>query len=298
MKQKHNMKSIIFLLFLLSVPSFAQDDLEAILEKEFAQTQTIYTSATFKSTRLQNGHTIERTNRGELELRIHHRFGQLSSGFDNFFGLDESSSLISLEYGLTDWMMVGIGRATIDKTWNAFTKFSVLRQSEGKFTMPISLSYLTEVSYITIPKSEADPYNKPVNRAFYTHQLLIARKFTPSFSLQVMPTLVHRNLVDEPNKNDLLSLGFGGRYKFTKWVALSAEYYYVFNKDIVAGNEYKDAYSIGIDIDTGGHVFQLLVSSTPYLLEHQFLSRSNGKITDGSICIGFNIMRTFSLYDK
>jgi len=195
-------------------------------------------------------------------------------------------------------MMIGIGRATIDKTWNIFTKFSVLRQSEGKFTMPISLSYLTELSYITIPKSELNPYNKTVNRSFYTHQLLIARKFTPSFSLQVMPTLVHRNLVEEPNKNDLLSLGFGGRNKFSKWVALSAEYYYVFNKDIIAKNEYKDSYSIGFDIDTGGHVFQLLVSSSPYLLEHQFLSRSKGIFTDGSVCLGFNIMRTFSLFDK
>ncbi len=292
------MKSIIFLLFLLSAPSFAQDDLEALLNKEVAQNQTIFTSATFKSTRLQNGHTIERTNRGELELRIHHRFGKISSGFDNFFGLDESSSLISLEYGLTDWMMVGVGRATIDKAWNGFTKFSILRQSEGTIQMPVSVSYLAQISYITIPKSTYSPYNTPTNRSFYTHQLLIARKFSPSLSLQAMPTLVHRNLVDEPNANDLYSLGLGGRYKFTKWVALCAEYYYIANNDIIAGNKYKDAYSIGVDIDTGGHVFQILLSSTPYLLEHQFLSRSNGSFSDGSVCIGFNIMRTFSLFDK
>jgi hypothetical protein len=280
------------------VSCFAQEDLGTLLDKETDKSQTIFATGTFKSTRLQNGHTVERLNSGELELRIHHRFGKVSSGFDNFFGLDESSSLISLDYGLTDWMTVGIGRATIDKTWNAFSKFSLLRQSEGKVNMPVSVSYLAEFSYITIPKDETDPFDKSKNRAFYTHQLLIARKFSPNFSLQVMPTLVHRNLVDKPNKNDLLSLGLGGRYKFTKWVALCAEYYYVFDKDVIAGNKYKDSYSIGVDIDTGGHVFQILVSSSPYLLEHQFLSRSNGKFSDGSVCIGFNIMRTFSLFDK
>ncbi len=292
------MKLIIILLCIFTLPSFAQEDLEALLNKEVSQDQTIYTTATFKSTRLQNGHTVERTSRGELELRVHHRFGQLSSGFDNFFGLDESSSLISLEYGLTNWMMIGVGRATIDKTWNGFTKFSILRQSEGKVQMPISLSYLAQISYVTVSRGESDPYDKPVNRAFYTHQLLIARKFSPALSFEVMPTLVHRNLVDEPNKNDLYSLGLGGRYKFTKWVAICGEYYYVVNKDVSFGYEYKDAYSIGVDIDTGGHVFQLLLSSSPYLLEHQFLSRSNGNIKVGNIYLGFNIMRTFSLLDK
>jgi hypothetical protein len=280
------------------LPAWSQDDLQALLDKEVAQDQTIYTTATFKSTRLQNGHTIERISRGELDLRIHHRFGQLASGFDELFGLDESSSLISLEYGVTDWMMLGIGRATIDKAWNGFAKFSILRQSLGKIEMPISVSYLVQASYNTIQKSDADPYNQALNRTFYTHQLLIARKWTPSLSLQTMPTIVHRNLVDEPNQNDLFSLGFGGRYKFTKWVAINGEYYYTFNKDVQAGYKYKDSYSIGVDIDTGGHIFQLLISSSPYLLEHQFLSRSNGTITDGSVCIGFNIMRTFSLFDK
>jgi hypothetical protein len=139
--------------------------------------------------------------------------------------------------------------------------------------------------------------NKLNNRLYYTHQLIAARKINSNFSLQISPTLVHRNLVPDYNENDIYALGFGGRYKITKRLALNAEYFLTLNDDSYKGGKMLDSYSIGLDIDTGGHIFQLLLSNSPYLCEHQFITRSNGKFEKGSIHLGFNIMRIFNIID-
>ena len=276
---------------------FAQvDDLEAILDKELESIST-NTSATFKSSYLQNGRTIECTKKGELEFRVHHRFGEVSSGLYNFFGLDESSSLISFDYGITDFLSLGIQRATINKCWLVNSKIVILKQNAKSSKMPISLAYCPELCYTTEKRPDDDPYNATKIRLAYNHQLFIARKFSKDFSLQLMPTLIHRNLVEENNDNDLYSIGLGGRYKFTNWVALTGEYYYIINKDIVGLEKSTDSWSLGIDIDTGGHVFQLLVTNSAYLTPNQFLALSRGKLTEGNLHIGFNLMRYFSLFD-
>lgn len=291
-------KYLLLLLFCCSYSLLAQeDDLEAILNAETANV-TIPVTGTFKSTYLQNGRTVERATKGELEFRVNHRFGAVSSGAYEFFGLDESSSLIALDYGITDWLALGVSRATIDKCWSGNARFTLLRQTEGYKAMPISASYILDAAYKTSKLTDDNPYDKTENRLFYTHQLLIARKFTTDLSVQIMPTLVHRNLVESYNDNDLYAIGLGGRYRFTNWVAIAGEYYYGINKDLVAGSEMSDSWSLGIDIDTGGHIFQLLVTNSAYLLPHQYLSRSNGQISDGTVHIGFNLMRMFSLYDK
>jgi hypothetical protein len=130
--------TLTFLLLLVAIGIFAQDDLMNILN-ENSPKEINYTTATFKSTRIMNGHSIERMPAGQLDVRISHRFGTINSGAYNFFGLDQSNIHLSLEYGITKWLMIGVGRGSYEKTFDGFAKFSVLRQSTGAKVMPVSL---------------------------------------------------------------------------------------------------------------------------------------------------------------
>jgi hypothetical protein len=233
---------------------------------------------------------------GELDLRISHRFDRLNKGFYDFFGLDESSSLISLELGITDWLMIGIGRATVKKYFNSFAKFSILRQSTGGEAIPFSLSFLTGAGVFTTKLDESDIRNPFKSRLGYSYQLLIARKFNDGFSLQFAPTVIHRNLVTSKNNNDIFALGVAGRYKLTSWVAVCFEYFAVLSKVQDIGVEYHNPFSIGFDIETGGHVFQLHFTNAISMVEQGFIAETTGNWLKGDIRIGFNISRVFSLY--
>lgn len=287
---------LIFQIFFFGLTLSAQDDLEAILEAE-TEDISIPVTGTFKSTYLQNGPTVEQVAGGELEFRVNHRFGEISEGSYKFFGLDESSSLVSLTYGITDRISFGLSRATIDKCWGATTKISILRQTFGASPMPVSLSYFGEVQYKDLKLPESDPYSERINRLFYTHGLLAARKFSPDFSAQAGFMLIHRNLTESYNDNDIYAPSGGVRYKLTNWIALTGEIYYPINPDLIVGEESLPSYSLGIDIDTGGHVFQLLIANSPYMLPHQFISRSRGQIAEAGLHIGFNLMRFFNITD-
>src|SRR4030043_1375756 len=136
---------LTILLGLIFVDVDSQEDLMNMLEEETGE-QTDYTSATFKSTRIMNGHSIERMPQGQLDVRIHHRFGRINSGAYELWGLDQANVHFGLEYGITNWLMAGVGRGTYEKTYDGFLKFTLLRQSIGKRTMPVSLSYFASAA--------------------------------------------------------------------------------------------------------------------------------------------------------
>lgn len=283
---------IFAIVVLYSVPVMSQD-LDALLEKE-AKPEISFATATFKSTRVVNGHSVERMKKSQLEFRVSHRFGEFNMGGYNLFGLDYGTIHLALEYGLTNWLEIGIGRSTYEKTIDGFAKASILRQSSGSKIMPVHLSYLTSTEYIS---SEANPLmTNNFSRMSYIQQILIARKFNESFSLQLTPTFVHRNLVpSELDKNDLFALGAGGRYKLTKRMSLNVEYYYVYRQN--AGSlpvKFYNPLAIGIDIETGGHVFQIMVSNSQSMREGGFIGKTTGSWGDGGIHLGFNISRVFS----
>jgi hypothetical protein len=290
------MKKIITIItFLATLTAFSQDLEEMLDELPQASQNAI---GTFKSAYILNSRSTENIRKGELEFRVHHRFGTIEGGTYELFGLDESSSFIALDYGILDFFNVGVGRATIDKCWEGNIKLSILKQKTGKnWNMPISMTYVSEIAYKDKKIHESNPYDDFENRMFYTHQLLIARKFNKNLSLQLMPTLVHRNLVESYNDNDLYAIGTGGRYKLTNWVTIIGEYHYLVNRDKLAGEDTRDSWSLGVNIDTGGHIFQLMLSNSAYLLPHQYLARSMGNFEDGTVHLGFNIMRQFSLFD-
>ncbi len=284
------------LLLLICFPFYiAAQDIDELLEEATGST-TEYAYATFKSTRIVTGHSIERMQEGQLDFRISHRFGQINSGAYEFWGLDQANIHLSLEYGITNWLMVGMGRGTYEKTFDGFMKYSILRQSKGERNMPVSFSYLTCMAINTLKWKV--PGELPFwDRASYVHQLLIARKFNERLSLELNPTFVHRNMVPtELDPNDLWAIGIGGRFKLTKRISINAEYYYV----IPPVNDYRsiDTYnplSIGFDIETGGHVFQLHITNSVAMIEKGFIGETTGNWFDGGIHIGFNISRVFAL---
>jgi hypothetical protein len=276
---------------------YAQDSTNLMdqLEKE-AIPATNYTSATFKTTRLINGHTIENVGKGVLDAKISHRFGKLNDGAYQLWGLDNATMRLGVDYGITSNIMIGIGRSTYQKTFDGFVQIKLLKQSTGKRKMPISLVYIPTIAIRTLKFEDPKISGKLSNRLFYTHQLIIARKFSEGTSIQVMPSYVHQNLVMRASDpNNVFALGIGGRQKLSKRVSINAEYYPVIGKRMYGTS---NALSVGFDIETGGHVFQLHFTNAPGMTEHSFIAQTNGKWGDGDILFGFNISRVFNIGKK
>lgn len=292
------MKKIMIVLSCLLMQNLlhAQDidlfkDMDEQNKKE-AKEKTDYAAYTFKTTRLTNGHTIENVGRGILDFRINHRFGRVNQGAYNLFGLDNASMRMALDYGITDKLMVGIGRSTFEKQFDGFVKYKLLRQSSGKKNMPISLSYVATGILKTLKDPDPTITKNFTDRLYFAHQLLIARKFNDYTSIQLMPTLVHYNIVPTANDpNDLFSLGIGARQRISKRVNLTGEYYYQFNQ--LSG--YYNSFSVGFDIETGGHVFQLHFTNSTGMTERTFITETTGQWGKGDIHFGFNISRVFTI---
>ena len=285
---------------LLGFGASAQDDLLSLLGSD--STQVEYTTASFKTTRVINSHSLENTAHGVLDFKIGHRFGLLSEGAGNFFGLDDATIRLGLDYGVTDRLMVGIGRSSYQMTVDGFAKYKVLRQCDVGCTTPITLALVAATSMTTLPADDVPWYGEGrtdyfSHRLSYSLQAIVGRKFTESFTLQLMPGLVHRNLVvEEEEANDLLNIGAAGRYKLTRRLAVNAEYFYVL-PDQGPRDDYYNSVSLGFDIETGGHVFQLHLTNSTGMFERAFITETVGNWADGDIHFGFNISRVFTVHD-
>jgi hypothetical protein len=290
------MKSLTLasLLLTVSLSIFAQDDLMNLINQSNKE-EINFTSATFKSTHIMNGHSIEKMAPKQLDFRISHRFGRLNSGAYEFFGLDQANIHLSLEYGINKWLMAGIGRGTYEKTFDAFAKFAILRQSTGAREMPIAVSVFTSASLKTLKWPDpARPFDFS-SRLSYVGQVLIARKFNQSFSAQITPTFVHRNLTaTASDPNDQFALGLGGRMKLTKRISFNAEYYLIPESHTYTALKGYSPLSVGVDIETGGHVFQLIFTNSVAMIEKGFIGETTGSWGKGDIHFGFNISRVFN----
>lgn len=286
--------STILFCILLSVAAEAQQDLLGELDKS-SKPSTDYTTATFKSTRLVNGQTVETKGKGALEFIFAHRFGPVNGGWYELFGLDQAYTRLGLEYGLTDRLGLGFGRNAVDKTIDTYARYKLTRQSSGVVNMPVTITAFGIAAVKTSPKKEDATYDIQLqDRLSYTGQLLIARKFSSKLSLQLMPSLVHKNTVDKSiENNNQAALGFGGRFKVSRSVALTTEYYYRF--DVPSANPYYNPLGFGIDIETGGHVFQLVMTNSQGLTERAYLTETSDNFWNGGIHLGFNVTRTFQL---
>ncbi|WP_282079112.1 DUF5777 family beta-barrel protein [Aquimarina algiphila] len=281
---------IVFAVMAIHLQASSQD-LFDILDEEAPQTKN-YVSSTFKGTRILNGHSIENRKKGTLEFVISHRFGRVNLGADELYGLDQSNIRFAFEYGLSDNIMLGVGRSSFDKTYDGFVKYKLLKQSSGKKSFPFSTSFFGSIAYRTI--DDFEPGNEPTTsqRLSYTSQVLIARKFSPGFSLQVMPTYIHRNSVKtEEDPHGIFAVGIGSRVKLTKRISINGEYYYTVNP--LESINTTNSLAFGIDIETGGHVFQIILSNSITMIEKSFITESTDDFFEGDVHLGFNISRAF-----
>ncbi len=272
---------------------FAQDDLMKIMEQQNTKTKKEEVTATFKSIRLINGHDIETCKQGELLFTVQHRFGQINQGSYEFFGLDQATMRLGFDYGVFNWLTVGVGRSTFEKTYDGFLKAKLLKQRKGG--TPVTITGVSAMQINTLRFSDPDRKNYFSSRLTYSHQLLIASKVSNTFSLQLMPSYVHRNLVPTASENnDVFALGGGGRIRLSRSVNFTAEYYYVFPGQI--SSTYKNSLAVGFDIETGGHVFQVHFTNSRSMVEKGFIAETTGDWLDGGIHFGFNLNRVFTVY--
>lgn len=251
-----------------------------------------YTTATFKTTHLILGQSIENVAKGNLNFIISHHFGRINEGSYNFWGLDQSTIRLGVEYGLTDKIELGLGRSTYQKTIDGFVKYKILRQDNQK--MPVSVSYFGSMAINTLKWDDPTRDNFFSSRLSFVNQILVAKKFNNNLSLQIMPTHVHKNLVKRViDQNNIFAVGAGGRYKLTQRFSVNAEYYYLLPGQ--TADDFDNSLSLGVDIETGGHVFQLFFTNSQPLFERGFITETQGKWNKGDVFFGFNIVRTFTI---
>jgi hypothetical protein len=298
MTMRYKQLSILVLMLISGHILIAQEvDLNKELEEEKVQEKKQYIENTFQSTRIINGHTVETLKKGMMDFRIAHRFGTLNGGFYELFGLDNASMRMSFDFGLAPNLTVGVGRSTYLKQYDGFIKYKFLRQSKGDKTMPISAALISSLMITSLKWQDPSRDNLFSSRVQYAHQLLIARKFSEGTAFQLMPTMVHYNLVTKAtDPNDLFALGFGGRQRISKMVSINAEYYYLFPGSSFEGTT--NSFSVGFDIETAGHVFQLHFTNSRGMTERTFITETAGSWGKGNILFGFNISRMFNLQKK
>ncbi len=297
------MKKIILSLSLMmcgSTAFFAQspdDLLNMVSEKPKKE----YVTATFKTTRLINFHTVEVLSKRSLDFRISHRFGDFNSGAYNAWGVDGGANIrLALEYCHGSRLMFGVGRTSGKKIADGFLKYRLLKQTTKGGGMPVSVTLFTSVYHTFMQNvliNGENKYQKIPDRLSYCHQIMIGRKFNSRFSFQLTGAMVHFNLVDKiTDKNDCFIVGAVTRFKFAKRQAITLEYGYRLNK--YSKDKYYDSFGIGYDLETGGHVFQVHLTNSFGLTEDQYFMYTNTSWDNWGIRLGFNISRVFSLQGK
>ncbi len=285
--------ALLFAAFVFSDKLNAQGLLDVLEEDDEEPQQEIVTN-TFLATRIINGQSVENPFPGDLIFIISHHFGKLNQGAYNFWGLDQATIRLGFEYGVNDRMAISVGRSSYEKTYDGFFKYKLLRQQTGMNNILVSVSWFSG-GYIKSQRWELPERDYTfAHRVSFAHQLLIARKFSRNLSVQLTPAWVHRNLVElSDDPNDYFILGAGGRMAITNWVTLNAEYFYRLNTR--SSDNFFNAFSVGFDFDTGGHVFQLHFTNAQPMFEPGFLTDTRGNWFDGDIYFGFNITRVFTV---
>jgi len=313
-------KLILILIFIIqhltfNIQIFAQDDLMKMLE---AETKPVKEKviATFKTTRIINAHSVEVVKKKSLDVRITHRFGDIAGGaggVHNWYGFDNATDIrFGFEYGITDKISVGLGRskgAKMKELVDNYFKYKILTQTtDNKIPVSIVVLFNSATTVAVADTAKTSEYafgSKFAHRISYTSQIIIARKFSNWLSLQLMPTYIHRNFVAHDDQNGLLAIGVGGRIKFTKRFGLIADYFYVPDNEAPFGSgsghthdqkgkrNYHNPLSVGLEWETGGHVFHLNFTNSTGIIENEFIPYTTSRWTNGQFRLGFNISRVF-----
>jgi hypothetical protein len=281
------MNKYLLLIFLCSFQySFAQDLLSILDEEDKGNSKV---TSIFKDNRIVNAQSSKQTAQGEFKFLIQHRFGTLNSGFYNLWGMDNSYVRFGLDYGLSERIALALGRSSNNKQFDASVKASVLKQSNS---CPIVLSVYSALFLAHPSESERQQVDYEIlNQLTFSNQLIIARKFSSDFSAVLLPTHIHLNRFNEGTVADPLFIGIGGRYKVSKKISVNSEYFYALSDML---ENHQNMLSVGVDIETGGHVFSLHLSNSRGMNEFAFLTQTQGEWLEGDIYFGFNISRVFA----
>jgi hypothetical protein len=275
-------------------PVSGQEDLLSMLDTMETRQETSHeVLGVYNSTRLINGYTTETVGQKELVFSISHRFGNLSAS-NSIMGLDQASIRFGFDYGLTDKLNIGIGRNSHEKLYDGFIKYKLVNQKTGSKSFPVSIAILEGIAVKTADWARQNREYPFTARLFYTHELLISRKFNQNFSLQLSPLLVHRNMVEKKEDQNLVpAIGAGGKHKIYKQIYVTGEYFALFPGH--TATNYHNPLAIGLEIVAGGHVFQLHFTNSTGMTEKHLVPETVGKWLDGDIRFGFNIIRLFDL---
>jgi hypothetical protein len=289
------MKPLLYsFLLLCSLAVQAQEsDLFDVFE-ESTQSEVVY--ATFKGTQLINAATNETPGEGVLQFVMAHRFGSFNDDYlYNFFGLDNAQVRMQLDYGVTDRLNIGIGRSSFLKVADGFVKYQLLQQQKGTKTVPVSIALHSSTNYRNARYTDGIDHTMS-DRLSYMHQAIIARKWNRKLSTLVSPSVVHFNLVptaQDPNTTAHITLG--ARYKISNRMALTGESTLLSNREFSSGERYTTPFALGVDIETGGHVFQLHISNTRAMNGPYWMARNPYSASNGGLFLGFNISRVFTV---
>lgn len=287
---------ICSIFILVSQFATAQDeDLLKLVGEDKPKKEYVYNA--FKSSRVIMSHSMEMLRPGVLDFRILHRFGKINGGLSEMFGLDGPANIrLGLDYGLTNDVTIGIGRSTFNKELDGLIKYRIIHQATGPRSMPFSLVSVAGASLRTAKWTDGvDHYF--TDKLCYYFQAILGRKFSDAFTMQLSPTLLHRNLTETAtDDNDILAAGIGSRIKLSRRVSFNVDYYYVLNND--KGKDLRNPLSVGFDIETGGHVFQLHFTNAHGMNERAFLTETSADWADGGVEFGFNISRAFQIAKK
>lgn len=287
--QKKNVFTLWAILFTVPVWALDSSMLTKLLDSLKDGKSDVITG-TFKATQIINTPTVEAPAKRSLQFLIMHRFGRINQGGYEFFGLDQGTIRLGIDYGITNRLSIGIGRSEWNKTFDGSFKLNLLRQITGK--APFSISLYELLTYTTLHYTDK-PYMTALYRTIYTSQLLIARKINSRLSLQISPAWMHFNLVPtKQDKNDVLDITIGGRMKITKRISINTEYNYLLPNQVVS-DKVRNSFSLGLDLETGGHVFQLVFSNSQGMIGPYYIAKTNGRWSNGDIYFGFNISRWF-----
>ena len=257
---------------------------------EDAPQVTSLLSATFKDTRIINAQSNETPGKNVLHFVIAHRFGQINEGAYALWGLDNASMRMAFDYGVTDRLAAGVARSTFQKTFEVNIKWQAFRQNSDN-SMPVSVTLYSVAMANGLRWDDSTRENYFSSRLSYVHQAVVAKKWNSKLSIALIPSFIHRNLVESlTDEHDQWTLGAGGRYKVTSRASINAEYHYA-----VAGlpTDHVNSLSLGMDIETGGHVFQLHVTNSQGMFERAFLTETGGRWREGALYFGFNLSRVF-----
>ncbi|WP_298138783.1 DUF5777 family beta-barrel protein [Flavobacterium sp.] len=275
----------ILLLILCPFALFAQDDL--LSEIDSVATNVKVESA-FKGLKIVNIESTKLAAKGDLYFIVAHRFGSVKDGFKGFFGLDNAVTQLKFVYGVNDWLTVSGARSEVVYDFSA--KYSLQPQIKDGF--PVSIVGFSSIGINNLLDESIYPKLEFNNRMIYVSQVLVSRKFNNKLSLQLAPTFFHENfVVDDNQDNSQFALGMGGRYKLSNRWSLNVDYAAHLNR--ASTSPYKNPLSVGVDLETGGHVFQMHFSSSQGIHESGFLGNTTGDWSKGQVFFGFNLLRVF-----